>query len=175
MVYYKTDSLLIRDMISEDAHTFYETYLSYGYHSSLDTYIRYFEEQEANKRKVFVAEYKGEVAGICTLVLNPAEGPFGNKNIPEIVDLSVFIDKRNYGIGSKLLDVAEQEATKIGNQIYLGVGIHSGYGAAQRMYIKRGYIPDGTGAWYQDKQLEQYAPCCNDDDLVLFLLKDLTC
>lgn len=32
-----------------------------------------------------------------------------------------------------------------------------------------GYIPDGNGVWYQEKTLEQYAPCCNDDDLVLFM------
>lgn len=51
------------------------------------------------------------------------------------------------------------------------VGIHSGYGAAQRIYVKRGYIPDGNGVWYQGKPLEQYAPCCNDDDLLLFMSK----
>jgi len=52
-------------------------------------------------------------------------------------------------------------------------GVHSGYGSAQRIYIKRGYIPDGTGVWYNNTQLEQYADCKNDDDLVLFLVKDL--
>lgn len=55
--------------------------------------------------------------------------------------------------------------------VYLAVGVHSGYGAAQRIYVKRGYIPDGSGVWYQGKQLEQYAPCCNDDDLLLFMSK----
>ena len=55
----------------------------------------------------------------------------------------------------------------------LAVGVHSGYGAAQRIYVKRGYIPDGTGVWYQGKQLEQYAPCVNDDDLLLFMAKEV--
>lgn len=59
------------------------------------------------------------------------------------------------------------------DKVYLGVGLHSGYGAAQRMYFKRGYIPDGSGAWYQNRQLEQYADCCNDDELILFMSKDL--
>ena len=53
------------------------------------------------------------------------------------------------------------------------VGVHSGYGPAQRIYVKRGYVFDGSGVWYQGKQLEQYAPCCNDDDLVLFMIKEL--
>jgi len=34
-------------------------------------------------------------------------------------------------------------------------------------------MPDGSGVWYQGKQLEQYAPCCNDDDLLLFMSKKL--
>lgn len=35
--------------------------------------------------------------------------------------------------------------------ICLGVGLHYGYGAAQRMYVKRGYIPDGSGVWFNGK------------------------
>lgn len=54
----------------------------------------------------------------------------------------------------------------------LGVGLHSGYGSAQRMYIKRGYIPDGSGVWYNNMLLEQNAQCRNDDDLVLYLIKE---
>ena len=173
MIYFESINLSIRDMELEDAEIFYNTYLSYGWHPSLDTYIRYFNEQKEKIRKVFVAVYDGNVAGICTLVLNPQEGSFGNKNIPEIVDLSVFTDKHNKGIGNKLLDIAEEEAAKLSDLVYLAVGVHSGYGAAHRIYIKRGYIPDGSGVWYQGKQLEQYADCCNDDDLLLFLSKKL--
>lgn len=174
MIYYESDTLIIRDMLIEDADVFYKTYLSYGWHPSSETYTGYFNEQQENKRKVFVAVYEGNVAGICTLVLNPEEGPFGNQKIPEIVDFGVFFDKHNRGIGNKLLDIVEKEAAKICNLVYLAVGVHSGYGAAQRIYVKRGYIPDGTGVWYQGKQLEQYAQCCNDDDLLLFFSKKLS-
>ena len=174
MIYFESNTLMIRDMLIEDSDIFYYTYLSYGWHPSLETYIGYFQEQQENKRKVFVAVYDGNVAGICTLVLCPEEGPFGNQNIPEIVDFGVFFDKHNKGIGNKLLDVVEEEAAKINDLVYLGVGVHSGYGAAHRMYVKRGYIPDGSGVWYQGKQLGQYAQCCNDDDLLLFFSKNLT-
>ena len=44
----------------------------------------------------------------------------------------------------------------------------------ERIYIKRGYIPDGSGVWYDDAVLEPYAPCCNNDNLILYLSKDLT-
>lgn len=156
-----------------DDKIFQETYLSYGWDSSIEVYENYYIEQEENKRKVFVAVCEGEVCGYCTLVLNPAEGPWIGKGYPEIVDLSVFNHMQNRGIGNKLLDVIEQDAAKISDIVFLAVGLHSGYGAAQRIYVKRGYIPDGNGVWYQGKPLEQYAPCCNDDDLLLFMSKKL--
>ena len=111
--------------------------------------------------------------GQCTLDLHPAEGPWGGKGIPEIVDLTVFFDVRGKGIGNRLLDAAENEAARIADSVCLAVGVHSGYGPAQKIYIKRGYIPDGSGIWYQGRVLEQYAPCMNDDDLVLYLSKKL--
>lgn len=171
--YYLDSSIMIQSMEMEDAKVIYDTYMSYGWHPVLETYENYYKEQEENKRKVFIAEYEGEVAGLCTLVLNPQEGPWVNMGYPEIVDLTVFFHVHNKGIGNKLLDVVEQEAAKIADTVYLAVGVHSGYGAAQRIYVKRGYIPDGSGVWYQGKQLEQYAPCCNDDDLLLFMSKKL--
>lgn len=172
-VYFSKDHLLIRSMKISDAQIIYDTYLSYGWHSSLDTYETYYKEQEKQKRKVFIAEYDGEVVGLCTLVMNPTEGPFAGMGYPEIVDLTVFFHIHNKGIGNKLLDAVETEAAKVSDTVYLAVGVHSGYGAAQRIYVKRGYIPDGSGVWYQGKQLEQYAPCCNDDDLLLFMSKKL--
>lgn len=172
-IYHSDKELTIRSMRIEDAKEIYETYLSYGWHPSIETYVNYYQEQERGQRMVFIAEYEGKVAGICTLVLNPAEGPWAGQGYPEIVDLSVFSHIHKKGIGNKLLDIVENEAAKISDMVYLAVGIHSGYGAAQRIYVKRGYIPDGNGVWYQGKILDQYAPCCNDDDLLLFLSKEL--
>lgn len=174
-LYYADEKLIIRSMNHEDAKVIYETYSSYGWHPVLETYETYYHEQKEKKRLVFIAEYEGEVSGICTLVLKPVEGPWANMGYPEIVDLTVFFHVHNKGIGNKLLDVAEQEAAKISDTVYLAVGVHSGYGPAQRIYVKRGYIPDGSGVWYQGKQLDQYAPCCNDDDLLLFMSKKLSC
>lgn len=44
---------------------------------------------------------------------------------------------------------------------------------SQRIYIKRGYIPDGSGVWFMNKQLEPYTNCNNNYDLVLYLSKSL--
>lgn len=53
------------------------------------------------------------------------------------------------------------------------INMKCGYGSAQRMYVKRGYIPDGSGVWYQNAVCPAYGPCANDDDLVLYLSKKL--
>lgn len=170
-IFYDNGTIQIRSMVPEDAKTLYDTYLSYGWHPEIKTYENYYRDQQEGTRLVFVAEFQGKVKGQCTLDLHPTEGPWGGKGFPEISDLTVFFDAHGRGIGSKLLDVAESEAARISNMVYLAVGVHSGYGPAQRIYVKRGYIPDGTGVWYQGKILDQYAPCVNDDDLVLFLSK----
>lgn len=104
---------------------------------------------------------------------NSELGAFGGKGYPEIVDFGVLEKFRRLGIGSSLMDAAEQIASQYADTVYLGVGLHSGYGSAQRMYVKRGYIPDGSGVWYRDKVCPCYAECLNDDDLVLYLFKKL--
>ena len=43
----------------------------------------------------------------------------------------------------------------------------------QRMYIKRGFIPDGTGLWWQGKNLEPYADMKNDDETAIYMSKKL--
>lgn len=170
-IYYDDGTTKVRSMVPEDVRILYDTYLSYGWHPEIRTYENYYRNQMDGTRLVFIAEYHGQVKGQCTLDLHPSEGPWGGKGGPEISDLTVFLDVRGKGIGNKLLDIAEAEAAKIADMVYLAVGVHSGYGPAQRIYVKRGYIPDGTGVWYHGKVLAQYAPCVNDDDLLLFLSK----
>ena len=176
--YYKDRHILIRKMKESDARIIYDTYFSYGWHPNLSTYERYYAEQSEGKRITFVAEYDGETAGHVSLIFDPEpeeHGPFAESvvRIPLISDLCVFFHLHNRGIGSALLDCLEAEAAERYDTVCLGVGCHSGYGPAQRLYVKRGYVFDGSGVWYQGKQLEPYAPCVNDDDLLLWMSKKL--
>ena len=173
-IYYSDRDMTVRDMLPEDAGILFDTYASYGWHPSAETYENYYRQQQAGARRVFIPVYGGRVSGQCTLLLRPEEGPFAGMGYPEINDLTVFFDVHGRGIGNRLLDVAEKEAAGISDTVCLAVGLHSGYGPAQRIYAKRGYIPDGSGVWYKGRPLEQYAPCVNDDDLLLYLSKKLT-
>lgn len=173
MIYYKDAKLVIRDMVEEDARILTDGEIAQGWHADIEKYLMRLHDQKEGIAVVLAAEYEGNVVGYINVYPNSVRGPFGKMGHCEIVDFGVLIKYRNHGIGSKLMDVAEEVAGKYSNIVYLGVGLHNGYGSAQRMYVKRGFIPDGTGAWYGDHVCEQYAQCCNDDELVLYLSKKL--
>lgn len=173
MVYYKDKKIVIRNMVSSDAQIITNEEIAQGWHQTIEKYEMRLQHQADGMCIALVAEYEGKVAGYINIYLHAKEGPSEYRGYPEIVDFGVLEKYRNHGIGSKLMDIAEQIASEHSDTVYLGVGLHSGYGSAQRMYVKRGYIPDGSGVWYRDQVLPQYANCRNDDDLVLYLSKVL--
>ncbi|MBD5392768.1 MAG: GNAT family N-acetyltransferase [Lachnospiraceae bacterium] len=173
MIYYNTNGIVIRDMQLSDAQMITDGEIAQGWDASVEKYEMRLKHQAEGKSISLVAEYEGNIAGYINIYPDSEWGAFANQGYPEIVDFGVLMKYRNNGIGSKLMDIAEQIAAQYSDVVYLGVGLHNGYGSAQRMYVKRGYIPDGTGVWYCDKVCEQYANCCNDDDLVLYFSKKL--
>ena len=78
--------------------------------------------------------------------------------------VGVFMKYRKKGIGNILMEVAEDIAKKYADTVIIGVGLHRDYGQAQRMYVKRGFIFDGSGIWWKGKPLEPYADFKNDDE-----------
>ena len=80
---------------------------------------------------------------------------------------------RRQGIGSRLLDGAEQRIAERSPLAGIGVGLSADYGAAQRLYVQRGYIPDGRGACQGQRPLRKGTRVSMDDDLIIWLTKDL--
>lgn len=172
MEYYNDGEIIIRDLEERDITGIVEGELAQGWNSARDKYEMRLRDSREGRSVAFAAEYRGEIAGYINLYKS-ASGAFSGKGIPEIVDFGVLEKFRRRGIGSRLMDVAEQAAGEYADTVCLGVGLHSGYGSAQRMYVKRGYIFDGSGVWYGDSVCGQYADCRNDDDLVLYMSKEL--
>ena len=170
--YLMKGNAIIRKMIESDIQHLSQGFINQGWPSREENLTRYFKEQESGEREVLVAEIDGAVAGYVTILPSAKHGPFAEV-YPELSDFNVFEHFRNQGIGNQLLEKAEKRVKFVSSKVTLGVGLHLGYGPAQRLYIRRSYIPDGTGVWYRNKPLEMGASCQNDDDLVLYLSKDL--
>ena len=162
----------IRKMQESDIKDLSRGFISQGWPSREEILTRYFKEQESGEREVLVAEVGGAVAGYITILPCAKQGPFA-EIYPELSDFNVFEPFQNQGIGNLLLEEAEKRVRLISDKVTLGVGLHSGYGPAQRLYIKRGYIPDGTGVWYQNHQPAMNAVCEDIGELVLYLSKNL--
>ena len=162
----------IRKMQESDIQELSRGFISQGWPSREEILTRYFKEQESGEREVLVAEVEGALAGYITILSCAKQGPFA-EIYPELSDFNVLEPFQNQGIGNLLLEEAEKQVRLISDKVTLGVGLHSGYGPAQRLYIKRGYIPDGTGVWYQNHQPAMNAVCEDIGELVLYLSKNL--
>ncbi|WP_049537028.1 GNAT family N-acetyltransferase [Streptococcus pseudopneumoniae] len=160
----------IRKMQESDIKDLSQGFISQGWPGREEILSRYFLEQECREREVLVAEVGGALAGYITIFPCAKQGPFA-EIYPELSDFNVFEPFQNQGIGNLLMEEAEKRVKLISDKVTLGVGLHSGYGPAQRLYIKRGYIPDGTGIWYQNQPLKMNDTIQNNDDLVLYLSK----
>ena len=173
MVYYELNDILIRDMEPGDARIITDGEIAQGWQQSIDKYLTRLKDQAEGRAISLVAEYRGSVAGYVSVYPDSKWGAFAGRGLPAIVDFGVLEKYRRNGVGSALMDAAESIAARYADAVYLGVGLHEGYGSAQRMYVKRGYIPDGTGVWYGERVCPQYGECRNDDSLVLYLSKKL--
>lgn len=136
----------------------------------------YLKEQHNDQRLIWVAHMNHEYMGYVTLKWHSHYSPFIKSGIPEIMDLNVLPYYRNSGVGSSLLQIAERQAFEKSSVVGIGVGLYGGcdggYGPAQRLYIKRGYIPDGYGITYDYLPIIPGKTYPIDDNLVLWLTKN---
>jgi GNAT superfamily N-acetyltransferase len=172
--------LNIRLLQSSDIPPIAAAFAALGWDKPASQYEQYLSEQEAGQRDVLVA-FSGvqnlpisDFAGYVTICWQSHYPPFCEANIPEIVDFNVLPKFRRQGIGAALMDEAESRIAARSAIVGLGVGMTSDYGAAQRMYAKRGYIPDGRGLHSRGQPVQYGQSVPVDDDLVLYFTKSLT-
>ncbi|MCM6778772.1 GNAT family N-acetyltransferase [Nocardia sp. CDC159] len=166
------DEIVIRALASTDPEPIAAAFGALGWDKPVKLYRRYLDEQRAGVRVGWVAEWGGEFAGYCTLLWESSYEPFRAAGIPEISDLNVLPRFRGRGIGGRLLDAVEQMALNRCGAVGLGVGLSADYGAAQRIYVRRGYLPDGRGIVYGDRPVPVGAAITVDDDAVLMMVRD---
>jgi GNAT superfamily N-acetyltransferase len=167
------DSVEVRLLRTLDAPAIAEAFAAIGWHKPVEQYLRYADEQQKGSRDCWVALVRGQFAGYVTLKRDSDAPGLVGRGTPEIQDLNVLPQFRRRGIGSQLLDCAEKAARSRSSVVGIGVGLHPGYNAAQRLYVKRGYVPDGLGVTHDGRYVQEGEQVPFDDGLVLHFTKDL--
>jgi len=165
--------VLIRSLEARDVEPIAAAFAAIGWNKPAAQYQRYLSEQQQGRRVVLVAFAHGEFAGYLTVVWRTDYPPFRDRNIPEIQDFNVLPHLRGRRIGTRLMDEAEALISRRSSTVGIGVGMTADYGAAQRLYVRRGYVPDGRGLVAHDRFVTYGEQVRVDDGLVLHFTKHL--
>lgn len=140
-----------------------------------DDFPRCLALQREGARRLFLAiDSEGQAAGYVQLNFRPVYQPFRRLGIAEIQDLNVVPGHRRQGLGRRLVEVCEEALRQAGHDTAgISVGLLPSFGAAQRLYVAMGYLPDGAGLCYDDEPVRAGAMLPVDDLLTIKLLRDL--
>lgn len=169
--------IIIKQMAESDISVVASKFAEVNWLKPASTFELYLQEQRLGTRLIWIAHLDNQFAGYVTLKWQSQYERFATAKIPEIMDLNVLPSFRKFGVGSKLLDSAESEASTRSDIVGIGVGLYGGpdggYGVAQKLYVNRGYVPDGKGVTYHYKSAIPGSAYPLDDDLVLWFIKKL--
>ncbi len=165
--------LVLRELKNSDCQKISSAFETQGWDKPLSQYLQYLEYQNSGDRDIIYAELNEKFVGYCTIKWTSDYQPFRAKGIPEIVDFNVLKDYQRSGFGTRIMDEAEQRIKTVSAFAGIGFGLYEDYGAAQILYIKRGYIPDGNGLVKDYTQLKYGQELVLDDSLALYLIKKL--
>lgn len=165
--------MILRKIETADCLPIHKAFKEQGWDKPIAQYQNYVALQNSGQRDIIIAEWQQQFAGYLTINWQPGYPLFKEKGIPEVADFNVLKKYQRLGIGTALMDEAEKRIQKISDYVGIGFGVYKDYGAAQILYIKRGYIPDGNGLSRLDKTLKYGESVVINDDLAFYLTKYL--
>ena len=165
--------ITIRELRQNDALIISEAFQAQGWQKQSSQYEQYWRETQDRTRTVLVAEKDGRFAGYVTIMWRSDYPPFQEDEIPEVVDFNVLLAFQRQGVGTALMDKAEQIISDRSPLAGIGVGLTSDYGAAQALYTKRGYICDGRGTFAHGRWISSGTAVTLDDYHAIYLTKEL--
>ena len=164
-------TIQIRQMTAEDIDNVFQIFKEHNIRKSLDYLSECWKENNTLQRITLLAFYDGQFAGSLHLLKKSYYPYFAENGIPEINDFNVIPPLRRLGIGHALMDAIESIAIQKYGVVGVGVGLLQSYGNAQRLYARRGYIPDGRGLIYNDQPALQGSSVRVDHNLALYMTK----
>jgi GNAT superfamily N-acetyltransferase len=166
-------ALAIRSLVAEDVEVIASAFRELSWNKPVVQYQCYLAEQGSGQRVVLVAHLDGCFAGYLTVVWESCYTPFAQESIPEIMDLNVLPRFRRQGVATALMEAAEKTIRERSPIAGIGVGLDADYGAAQRLYVLRGYVPDGRGLMANGCPILYGDSVSVDDKLMLYFTKRL--
>jgi GNAT superfamily N-acetyltransferase len=163
----------VRTLQNEDISQLSAGFAVYDKNKSAQLFERYLVEQKSGDLICLVADVDNNDVGYLTICWKSLYVSFSRRGIPEIKDINVLPHYRGKGYGARLMSHAEQIIADKSDFAGIAVGLYSDYGTAQRMYVRRGYIPDGLGLMYKYQKVDPGSKVKVDDDLTLMLTKRL--
>lgn len=167
------NDLEIRPLRADDVQEIMAEVTRLGWNKPASLYDRYLRNQLAGTQDVLVAWLGRKFAGYLTVIWEPGYGPFRAAGIPEINDFNVLPELRRRGIGSKLMDAAEELISKRSAYSGIGVGMPFDYGPAQRMYVLRGYVPDGRGLMNHEQPVKYGESITVSHEMAIYFTRKL--
>jgi GNAT superfamily N-acetyltransferase len=134
----------------------------------------HFQYHENGESTTILAYELARLVGIVTIRWHSRYPLFRERNIPLIQNIEIRYEDRGRGLGNAMLERAEQEIAQRSPLAGLVVGISEDYGPAQKLYAKRGYIPDGRGVCRDFTPLKIGDQVTVDHDIMLWLIKDVS-
>jgi GNAT superfamily N-acetyltransferase len=135
---------------------------------------RYLADHAEPDGTSLIATSGSDAVGYVAIVWESNYAGFRSCGIPLVHQIAVGEPWRRRGVATLLMDAAEHLARDRGiATLGITVGLFDEYGPAQRMYGRRGYIPDGRGACQGQRPLSRGVQVSMDHDLIIWLTKDL--
>lgn len=169
--------ITIRVMQHEDINTLIKIFCFpwSSIEATRDKWVQYYKEHQEQIRTVYLLEKQGDILGYASLLRQSNYPDFKDNGIPEINDVWISAEYRGNGLGKSLVRYLEKMAHQENHrQIGIGVGLYKNYGRAQKLYIHLGYVPDGMGVTYKSQPVVPGDSYPVDDDLLIWLKKDLS-
>jgi GNAT superfamily N-acetyltransferase len=164
---------IVHTLEKEEISLLAATFSAYDRNKSIQLFERYYLEQKNGDIICLVANVDQYDVGYLTICWKSPYDSFSGRAIPEIKDLNVLPHYRGKGFGARLMAHAEEIVSEKSDFAGVRVGLHSEYEIAQRMYVRRGYVPDGCGLMHGNMKVDRGSRVTVDDDLTIMLTKRL--